>query len=136
MRILLFLIFSISAVVIFKKEAGAHDELVHQVALCSGMEMEIFIPESGTKVDCVSNTHAIEVDFSNKWAAAIGQSLHYASMLEKKPGIVLICKKTTTEKTCVKHSYLVEQSLSHWNIEATMWLCKHRMHNLEECSRV
>tara|TARA_R110000744_G_scaffold359176_1_gene466433 strand:- start:2 stop:406 length:405 start_codon:yes stop_codon:yes gene_type:complete len=47
-----------------------------------------------TRVDCLTNTHAIEYDFAHKWAEAIGQALHYAAMTGKKPGIVLIVDPT------------------------------------------
>jgi len=43
-----------------------------------------------TRVDCLTDSHAIEYDFSRKWAEAIGQSLHYARMTGKRAGIVLI----------------------------------------------
>ena len=42
------------------------------------------------RVDCLTRTHAIEYDYSHKWAEAIGQSLYYASATSKKAGIVLI----------------------------------------------
>ena len=32
----------------------------------------------GTRCDILTDTHAIEVDFADKWAEAIGQSLNYA----------------------------------------------------------
>ena len=43
-----------------------------------------------TRCDIVTDTFAIEVDFADKWAEAIGQSLHYSIMLDKKPAILLI----------------------------------------------
>jgi len=43
-----------------------------------------------TRVDCLTDSHAIEYDFSHKWAEAIGQSLHYSLMTGKRAGIVLI----------------------------------------------
>lgn len=43
-----------------------------------------------TRVDCVTQTYAIEVDFSKKWAESIGQSLYYAKTLNKKPAVALI----------------------------------------------
>ena len=46
--------------------------------------------KDGTRVDCLTSTHAIEVDFANKWAESIGQSLFYAEMTGKKPGVYLI----------------------------------------------
>lgn len=43
-----------------------------------------------TRVDIVTDTFAIEVDFAKKWAESIGQSIYYALELNKKPGILLI----------------------------------------------
>lgn len=32
--------------------------------------------DGGARVDCLSATHAIEVDFSDKWAEALSQAPH------------------------------------------------------------
>ena len=45
-----------------------------------------------TRCDCLTSTHAIEVDFGRKWAEAIGQSLHYSRLTGKDAGILLILK--------------------------------------------
>ncbi|MFA5207270.1 MAG: hypothetical protein WC428_01175 [Candidatus Paceibacterota bacterium] len=44
------------------------------------------------RVDIVTDTFAIEVDFAPKWAESIGQSLYYAEKLHKKAGVLLIIK--------------------------------------------
>ena len=46
--------------------------------------------DDGARVDCLTDEYAIEFDFANKWAEAIGQSLYYALKTNKKPAIVLI----------------------------------------------
>lgn len=46
--------------------------------------------KDGTFVDCLTDDEAIEFDFADKWAEAVGQSLHYAIMSGKKPAIALI----------------------------------------------
>ncbi len=51
----------------------------------------------GARVDCVTNTHAIEFDFANKWAESIGQSLYYGKSLCKKAGVVLIMENPQNE---------------------------------------
>ena len=43
-----------------------------------------------SRVDIITDTFAIEVDFAKKWAESIGQSLFYSYALNKKPGILLI----------------------------------------------
>ena len=50
----------------------------------------------GTRCDILTDTHAIEVDFADKWAEAIGESLNYAIQTGKKADIVLV----ETEKVC------------------------------------
>jgi hypothetical protein len=52
-------------------------------------EVEHRLPDR-TRVDCLTEVHAIEFDFTSKWAEAIGQALHYSLMTGKRGGIVLI----------------------------------------------
>ena len=52
----------------------------------------------GTRCDILTDTHAIEVDFANKWAQTIGQSLNHAMQTGKKAGIVLVLKDRSDEK--------------------------------------
>lgn len=46
--------------------------------------------QDGAKVDCLTDTHAVEFDFALKWAEAIGQALFYSAVTGKRAGIVLI----------------------------------------------
>lgn len=46
-----------------------------------------------TRIDCLTDTHAIEFDYAKKWAEAVGQALHYSRMTGKLPGIVIIIEK-------------------------------------------
>lgn len=58
--------------------------------LCAGMEREV--PTGGrSRVDCADDTRAIEIDFSQHWAASLGQALYYGRVLERRPTVVLIC---------------------------------------------
>jgi len=43
-----------------------------------------------TRVDCLLDEYAIEVDFAKKWAESIGQSLFYANATSRKPAVLLI----------------------------------------------
>jgi hypothetical protein len=52
----------------------------------------------GTRVDIVTDTFAIEVDFANKWSQSIGQVLYYSKMLDKKPAILLIVNGKLEER--------------------------------------
>ncbi|MFQ5737128.1 MAG: hypothetical protein ACE5GY_09770 [Thermodesulfobacteriota bacterium] len=51
--------------------------------------MEVVLSDR-TRVDCVTEDYAVEVDFARKWAEAIGQAVYYAMRTEKRPGILLI----------------------------------------------
>ena len=71
-----------------------YNEAYYQELWCSEQKgkMEYVLPDF-TRVDCLTEDHAIEFDFANKWAESIGQALHYGMMTGKKPGIVLIIEK-------------------------------------------
>jgi len=51
-----------------------------------------------TRVDVLTETHAIEVDFAAKWAESIGQALHYEGMTGKKAGVLLVIKGYEEER--------------------------------------
>ena len=81
--------------------AAAAKESDYQTHLCADMAMEIELAAGG-RVDCISHDFAIEVDFSEKWHQAVGQSLYYASQTGRSPAIILICRKA--ERLCLRHS--------------------------------
>jgi hypothetical protein len=65
-------------------------ESYYQHLLCDGVgKMEYRLPD-GTRVDCLTETHAWEVDFQHKWAEAFGQALHYARMTGREPAVLLV----------------------------------------------
>jgi hypothetical protein len=55
------------------------------------VKTEHVLPDK-TRVDILTDKYAIEVDWANKWAEGIGQSLYYGLMTKKIPGVVLILK--------------------------------------------
>lgn len=55
----------------------------------SNGKTEVILPDKA-RVDCVTNSHAIEFDFAKKWGESIGQALYYSAVLNKKAGVVLI----------------------------------------------
>lgn len=68
-----------------------HNESSYQHAYCTAHNgVEEYELSDKTRVDCLTDTHAIEFDFANKWAESIGQALHYGFMTGKKPKVVLI----------------------------------------------
>jgi len=70
-----------------------HKEAAYRDAWCIG-QTEVKL-EDGTRGDCITTNYAVEVEFAQKWAEGIGQSLHYARLTGKKPAILMIIEKET-----------------------------------------
>jgi hypothetical protein len=70
-----------------------HREVWYQQQWCDGQGgiAEWRLPDAA-RIDCLTDTHAIEFDFADKWAEAIGQALYYASQTGRRAGIVLIIR--------------------------------------------
>lgn len=71
----------------------------YQNAWCraNGGALEVVLFDKA-RVDCTTSDYAIEFDFAQKWGEAIGQSLYYGAVLNKKPGIVLIMENGAQDK--------------------------------------
>ncbi len=80
-----------------------HKEKYYQTQLCNelGGVMEQRLLDR-TRVDCLTDEYAIEVDFAKKWAESVGQSLHYALMTEKKPAVGLIVRDNKKDERRMK----------------------------------
>lgn len=76
-----------------------HPEKWYQTKWCQeqGGEIEVTLPDR-TRCDCITGTHAVEMDFADKWYQAIGQSLHYALQTNKRAGILLIIESPKDRK--------------------------------------
>lgn len=81
----------IVALILLTISARQHPEKYYQDKYCRGQK-EVVLADK-TRCDCLTDTHALEFDFSDKWAESLTQSLHYARLTGKKPGIVLILEK-------------------------------------------
>ena len=75
-----------------------------------------FVLSDRTRVDCLTEDHAIEYDFGKKWAEAIGQSLHYAMHTGKRAGIVLIIGANDSRffRRC-------DAVIKHYNLPIDLW---------------
>lgn len=122
---------------------------------CAGMIQEFYNPDS-TRTDCISDTHAIEVDFSAKWAEAIGQALHYALWTKefaenpeayprwyyqvktpRKAGIIFACSDDRRLETCANHVVRVKRIAEEFQIPLTIWDCNPDVDMiLDDCLRL
>lgn len=100
-RVLLVLIFCALPAV-----AGAgtlYPEKVYNEAWCGYLKGTIeYRFDDGTRVDCLLDHYAVEVEFAHKYLNSTGQANHYARKSGKKSGILLILEK--------------ESDVKYWNI--------------------
>ena len=77
-----------------------------------------FTLKDKSKVDCLTDTHAYEVDWADgmKVYEAIGQSLYYASQTNKKPGILLLIRKDSSEK----HIRKIKEIINYFNLDVEL----------------
>jgi hypothetical protein len=89
-RLILLLVFPLLFVGCSQPTKKYHEKY-YQVLLCDELNGEIeYVLKDKTRVDCLTNEYAIEVDFAHKWAEGVGQSLYYAYMTGKKPAVGFI----------------------------------------------
>ena len=71
-----------------------HPEAFYQQQWCDEHKgvME-YVLDDRSRVDCLTDEYAVEVEFAAKWKESIGQALFYGVKTGKKPGVVLIMEK-------------------------------------------
>lgn len=81
-------------VLIFCNSANAtkqYNERYYQNKWCNQwngrQEVKLY---DNTRVDCITQTYAVEFDFTKKWAECFGQATHYADLTNKKPAYLLL----------------------------------------------
>ena len=74
--------------------AHSHLEKEYQTAWCAQHDgiTEVVLTDQA-RVDCVTETHAVEVDFAAKWAESVGQALYYGLKTKLQPGVLLILER-------------------------------------------
>jgi len=86
------------------------NERYYQIKMCNKLEGKIeYRLADKTRVDCLTDEYAIEVDWAKKWAEGIGQSLYYGMVTNKKPAIGLIVEEG--DERYLKRLYRVSKEL-------------------------
>lgn len=123
--------------VLFFRGEGDLSEASLQQRLCRGMSLEFVLPDR-TRIDCLSATHAIEVDFWDNWYEAIGQSLHYAlwtaesaAIRDRSAGIILVCR--SARELCSDYAARFFRILDRYRLPITVWDCATSAESLAEC---
>lgn len=78
------------AFLVLSARATEHPERWYQEKIAAELKGKMEVRVADGRVDVVTETHAIEVEFSSKWKQAIGQALWYALQTGKAAGIVLV----------------------------------------------
>lgn len=96
-----------------------HREADFQMPWCeaAGGIAEYRLPDL-TRVDCLTETHAVEFDFAPKWAESIGQALYYASQTNRRAGVVLILRNPKDERYVRRLKAVVVEA----GVELDIWL--------------
>jgi hypothetical protein len=126
---------------LLSQPAFAFREIEMQDRYCAGMPTGVRLAD-GSIVDCLDGDLAIEVDFSDHWAAAIGQSLHYARVQGERsaelsargrrglssirPAIILVCNDSYSIEACSAHQERLLKTAEYWRIGLLVWLCDSR----------
>lgn len=99
MRFFLILLVITGFLTVSPAEARLYREKAYQGYWCvmEGGVQEFVLPDMA-RVDCLTRTHAVEVDFASKWAEAVGQALYYSKATGKEPGILLIMERDGDER--------------------------------------
>lgn len=105
-------------------------EADYRDALCVGMQTEVHLGSFG-RADCVSDTHAIEVEWADKFKEGVGQALTYSTSTTLIPGLILICRRS--EASRLGHSLAAQEVLAAYGAEATIWECSREDVSLSTC---
>ena len=67
-------------------------QFIARDALASGKMQSEAVLFNRKRVDLLTRSHAIEADWGHKWCEGVGQSLYYAAVTGKRPGLLLLLK--------------------------------------------
>ena len=65
----------------------------------------------------MTDTHAVEFDFGNNWAEAIGQSAYYALKTGSKAGVVLVLDTVKDWKYWIR----LNTTIQHFDLQIDTW---------------
>ena len=63
----------------------------------------------GVRVDLLSDTYAIEVDWARKYYEGFGQAMLYGILTDKKPAVLLLAVHGTSDETHVRRARMISK---------------------------
>jgi hypothetical protein len=97
---------------------GATEAEYQEVWCAERGGVEEFRFPDGTRCDCLTDTHAIELDFARKWPEAVGQALWYSMQSGKRAGVALILQ----EDYEIKYWIRLNSTILHFDLPIDTWL--------------
>lgn len=90
----------------------------YQTAWCAQKEgIDKYRLPGSYRVDCLTDSYAIEFDVAEKWALALGQARYSANMTGRQPGVGLIMKdKQKGFKYLLRLLKAIEDDPKHWRV--------------------
>ena len=97
-----------------------HHEAYYRDNWCSGRGVTEFVLPDHTRCDCLTATHAVEVDFAPKFYEAIGQALYYSLQTGRRAGVVLVLEQKSDYKYWLRLNSVIE----HFKLPIDTWMVK------------
>lgn len=124
----------LSLVAILAAPSKAFTEAEMETRYCAGMPRQVAY-DGNTRADCLDADMAIEVEFTDNWYSAIGQSLYYARVEAEKrgdwgranrlptvvPAAIMVCRRA--KETCDNHVSRMLDTLRYHAIGIRIWYC-------------
>ena len=94
-----------------------HPESYYATRWCESMrgKTEVVLAD-GTRADCITETHAVEVERAAKFYGGIGQSLWYAFQTNKRAGLVMIVGPGDG-----RYMHRLESVVKHYSLPIDIW---------------
>ena len=93
-------------------------EIASIIANALGAESEVVLFDRA-RVDILTETEAIEVDWAHKWAEGIGQALYYGAVTKKTPVVLLLMNTTDEERYVARVKHVIS---TYSNTKLKLWL--------------
>jgi len=101
-----------SLILLLALQAQPHNEVEWSAYLAEGLggptEVRLF---DDSRVDILTETYAIEVDWAKKWPEAIGQSQYYGIITGKEPGVLILTKDAKADRKYLYRCLIVATRL-------------------------
>ena len=88
--------------IILDVSVDAHEPVWSEaLAVYLGGEAEYRLPDK-SRIDVLTDEHAIELDWLHKWHEGVGQALHYAELSGKEPVVAIGIKEKDYDREKLK----------------------------------